>query len=137
MRRAKEVSSLRVSFTDCRPLQCTERVTKDDAGESEEDGRAMREVGKHERVGDTTVLVNDDKVRHLVRSAGVGELLHDVVTAVDAGRVGDDEAELLRLWKGKERKQRMSAFRFGKADTAREDEIKMHVTGGRERKSGR
>jgi hypothetical protein len=91
----RQIDVLRISFADRRPLQSTEGVTKHDAGEGEKDRRAVREVGEHKSIGHTTVLVNDDEVRHLVCSAGVGELLHDVITAIDASRVGDDEAEFL------------------------------------------
>lgn len=66
-----------------------------DARQREQDRRAVREVAEHERVGNATVLVDDDQVGHLVRAARVGEFVHDVVTAVDPGRVGHAEAEFL------------------------------------------
>jgi hypothetical protein len=93
--RRKE-DELRVGFADCRSLEGAKRVAKDDAGEGEEDSWAVREMGEHESIGNATVLVNDDEVGHLVCSARVGEFFHDVVTAIDAGRVGDNEAEFLR-----------------------------------------
>mgnify|MGYP006969722754 FL=1 len=66
--------------------------------QSEQDGRTVREVTEHERVGDAAVLVHDDEVRHLVRAARVGQFGHDVVTAVDAGRIGNAEAQFLCLF---------------------------------------
>jgi hypothetical protein len=41
------------------------------------------------------VLVDDDEVGDLIGPAGVGELLDDIVSAVDAVRVGQDEPHLL------------------------------------------
>lgn len=63
--------------------------------QSEQDGRSVREMTEHERVGDAAVLVHDDEVRHLVRAARIGQFGHDVVTAVDAGRIGNAEAQFL------------------------------------------
>ena len=77
-------------------MHVTQAVPKHDAREREEDGRAVREVGEHECVGDTAVLVEDDEVGDPVRAASVGELLHDVVSAVDASRVGEAEAHFLQ-----------------------------------------
>lgn len=66
-----------------------------DSRQSEQDGRPVGEVTEHERVRDAAVLVHDDEVRHLVRAARVGQFGHDVVTAVDSGRIRDAEAQFL------------------------------------------
>lgn len=92
---------MRVLLAHRRSLHVTQTVPKHDARKRKEDGWTMREVRKHERVGYAAVLVEDDEVGDSVCTAGVGELLHDVVSAVDASRVGEAEAHFL----GEERGQ--------------------------------
>lgn len=94
--RAEACNALRVRLADRRSLQPAQVMPQHDAREREKDGRAVREVAEHEGVGHAAVLVHDDEVRHLVGAARVRQLGHDVVTAVDARRVGDAEAQFLQ-----------------------------------------
>lgn len=41
------------------------------------------------------MLVQNNEVRHVVGAARIRELLHDIVSAIDAVRVGEHEPHLL------------------------------------------
>lgn len=82
-----------IRLRDGRPFQPSQTMPQHDSRQSEQDGRPVGEVTEHERVRDAAVLVHDDEVRHLVRAARVGQFGHDVVTAVDSGRIRDAEAQ--------------------------------------------
>jgi hypothetical protein len=62
---------------------------------SEKSISRWKKVAAERRTGYAPVLVDDDEVGDLVGPAGVGELLDDIVSAVDAVRVGQDEPHLL------------------------------------------
>lgn len=61
---------VRVLFRDgARRVTC-DLVSEDDVVQGEEDRRAVWEVGDYQCVGNTTVLVHDDEVRHRIATAG-------------------------------------------------------------------
>jgi hypothetical protein len=91
-------SSLRILLRHSRALHTLQTMPQHDSGQGEQHGRSVGEVAEHEGVGDAAVLVEDDEVGDAVGTTGVGKLFHDVVSAVDASRVGKAKAHfLLRL----------------------------------------
>lgn len=61
----------------------------------EQKGGAVWEVRNDHGVGHTAVLVQNDKVGHIVGSGRVGEFLHDRVTTIDAGCIGEHQPHFL------------------------------------------
>lgn len=85
-----------ILLTDGAPLHVRQAVPQHNPRQREEHGRPVREVGEHERVRDSAVLVQDDKVRDAVGAAGGSELGHYVVSSVDARRVGEAQSHFLQ-----------------------------------------
>ena len=75
-------------------------VSKSNVVESKVDRWPMRKMGYDQSIGCTTMFVYYDEVGDIVGSTGFCEFLYDIISSIDAMRVGENKSQLLGHYEG-------------------------------------
>ena len=75
-------------------------VSKSNVIKSKVDRWPMRKMGYDQSIGCTTMFVYYDEVGDIVGSTGFCEFLYDIISSIDAMRVGENKSQLLGHYEG-------------------------------------